>query len=118
MIAFNAEIDNQSNRDMRSSTLSLIAHVTYKATSRNKSESRIVAQKRHGGVSPGDSDLWGGVVMKVPAAPPTNLAGVCNVIKVYYTLELKVVPSGPAFDLKVKLPIIIGTVPLKVLLIN
>ena len=56
--------------------------------------------------------------MKVPALPPTNLAGVCNVIKVQYMLQLNVVPSGPAFDLKVNLPVIIGTVPLKVLLIN
>merc|ERR1712210_405782 len=113
MIGFNAEIDNQSNRDMRSSKLSLIEHVTYITRSKNKYVSRIVAQTRHGRVSAGDSDLWEGVVMKIPAVPPTNLAGLCNVIKVRYTLELNVVPNGPAFDLKVQLPVTIGTVPLK-----
>ena len=118
MIGFNAEIDNQSNRDMRSSKLSLIEHVTYITRSKNKYVNRIVAQTRHGRVSAGDSDLWEGVVMKIPAVPPTNLAGLCNVIKVYYTLELNVVPKGPAFDLKVQLPVTIGTLPLKVLFTN
>ena len=51
-----------------------------------------------GRVSAGDSDLWEGVVIKIPSVPPTNLAGVCNVIKVYYTLELNVVPNGLAFN--------------------
>ena len=98
MIGFNAEIVNQSNRDLRSSTLSLIEHVTYITRSKNKYVSRIVAQTRHGRVSAGDSDLWEGVVIKIPSVPPTNLAGVCNVIKVYYTLELNVVPNGLAFN--------------------
>ena len=118
MIGFNAEIDNQSNRDMRSSKLSLIEHVTYITRKKNKYVNRIVAQTKHGRVSAGDSDLWEGVVMKIPAVPPTNLAGLCNVIKVYYTLELNVVPKGPAFDLEVQLPVTIGTVPLKVLFTN
>ena len=118
IIGFNAEIDNQSNRDMRSSKLSLIKHVTYVTRKKNKYVSRIIAQTKHGRVSAGDSDLWEGVVMKIPAVPPTNLAGVCNVIKVRYTLELCVVPNGPAFDLEVQLPVTIGTVPLKVLFTN
>ena len=81
---------------------------------KNKYVNRVVCQIKHGRVSPGDSDMWDGVVMKVPAVPPTNLAGYCNVIKVNYTLQLSVIPSGPAFDLIVKLPITIGTVPLQV----
>ena len=50
--------------------------------------------------------------MRVPEVPPTSLAGGCSIIDVQYRLDLKVdIPS--AFDLKVSVPIIIGTIPLE-----
>ena len=61
----------------------------------------------------GDSDMWEGVTMRVPAIPPTNLAGNSRIISVNYTLDFHVDPSGPSFDLVVSLPLTIGTIPLQ-----
>ena len=50
--------------------------------------------------------------MRVPEVPPTSLAGGCSIIDVQYRLDFRVdIPS--AFDLKVSVPIIIGTIPLE-----
>ena len=43
---------------------------------KNKNETRVVAEIKRGAIGPGDSDMWEGVVMRVPAVPPTNLAGI------------------------------------------
>ena len=51
--------------------------------------------------------------MRIPAIAPTNLAGRCTIMDVWYMLEFTVTPSGPAFDLKVSFPIVIGTIPLR-----
>ena len=64
-------------------------------------------------LDPGESDMWEGVTMRVPAIPPTNLAGNSRIISVNYTLDFHVDPSGPSFDLVVSLPLTIGTIPLQ-----
>ena len=63
-------------------------------------------------IRPGSSDYWEGVVLKVPALAPTHLAGSCSIMDVQYSLELNVDPSGPAYDLVVRIPVIVGTIPL------
>ena len=113
MVAFNAEVDNLSNRNMNGSFLNLVEVVTYRATSKSRTERRVVAEIRRGLISPGTSDYWEGVVMKVPPVPPTGLAGSCSIIDVKYVLEFHVDPAGPAFDLVVFIPIIVGTIPLQ-----
>ena len=40
-------------------------------------------------------------------------SGNCSIIDVQYRLDFRVEPSGPAFDLLVSVPIIIGTIPLQ-----
>jgi len=113
MIGFNAEVDNLSNREMNRSTLQLVEIVKFKATTKTKTEQRVVAELRRGQIGPGTSDFWEGVTMRIPAVPPTNLAGNCSIIDVQYRLDFRVEPSGPAFDLLVSVPIIIGTIPLQ-----
>ena len=112
MIGFNAEVDNLSNRDMSSSFLNLVEVVTYRATTKSRTERRVVAEIRRGMIRPGTSDYWEGVVMSVPVLPPTGLAGNCSIIDVQYSLEFHVEPSGPSFDLVVRIPVIVGTIPL------
>ena len=51
--------------------------------------------------------------MKVPPVPPTGLAGSCSIIDVQYSLEFHVDPAGPSFDLVVRIPIVVGTIPLQ-----
>ena len=50
--------------------------------------------------------------MSVPVLPPTGLPGNCSIIDVQYSLEFHVDPSGPSFDLVVRIPVIVGTIPL------
>ena len=45
-------------------SLNLILYIT---SSKIKKESRIVAQWNQGIIHPGDTDLWTGMTMKVPA---------------------------------------------------
>ena len=80
----------------------------YRATSKKRTERRVVSEVRRGQIPPGTSDYWEGVTMRVPALAPTKLAGSCSIIDVQYRLEFHVDPSGPAFDLVVGIPIIIG----------
>ena len=113
MVAFNAEVENLSNRNMKGSFLNLVEVVIYKASNKSRVESRVVAEIKRGQISPGSSDYWEGVVMKVPPVPPTGLAGSCSIIDVQYSLEFHVDPAGPAFDLVVRIPIVVGTIPLQ-----
>jgi len=110
-IGFTAEVDNKSTRAMDSSFLSLIETVTYHTSRKNKTETRTVAEIRRGRIEPGDQDMWEDVKMRVPALPPTNLGGNCDIINVEYTLDFHVDPSGASFDLVVYVPIVIGTIP-------
>jgi hypothetical protein len=113
LIGFNAEVDNQANKEMTGSFLNLVEVVTFKTARKNKTERRVVAEIRRGRIGPGTSDYWEGVMMRVPALPPTNLAGTCNIIDVQYKLDFHVDPSGMSFDLVVSLPLTIGTIPLQ-----
>ena len=60
----------------------------------------------------GALSTWEDVKMRVPALPPTNLGGGCNIIKVEKTtlfeLEFSVDPSGMHHDLLVTLPIVVS----------
>ena len=71
MIVFNAEIDNQSNRQINGSKLRLVEHVHYVTQRKTKSETKVVEE-----IDPGTSDMWEGVVMRIPAVLQTNLAGM------------------------------------------
>ena len=121
MIGFGAEVDNQSTRVMQRSFLQLVetvssaalsnaqvmisnTQVSYRATTKTRTESRVVAELRRGEVLPGTSDYWEGVTMRVPAVPPTKLASTsCSIIDVQYQLAFHVEPSGMGFDLVVGL---------------
>ena len=123
-IWFGAEVDivdNQSSRVMTSSFLQLVetvspalsnttlisnTQVTYHAAtlmgSKTRTEPRVLAELRRGGVGPGSTDYWDGVTLRVPALPPTKLASTrCTIIDVQYQLAFHVEPSGMGFDLVV-----------------
>jgi hypothetical protein len=82
LIGFAAEVDNQSNREMSGSFLNLVEVVTYCTARKTRTEQRVVAEVRRGRIGPGCQDMWEGVRVRVPALPPTNLAGSCNIIRV------------------------------------
>jgi len=112
LIAFSAEVDNQSDRLMTKSYLHLMEVVTYITYRKNKTTRRPICEIERGSIQPGGQDMWEDVKMRVPALAPTNLGGVCNIMNVQYELEFHVDPSGVGFDLVVTQPILVGTIPL------
>ena len=72
----------------------MVEHVRYMTPRKNKNETRVVAEINRGAIGPGESDMWEGVVMRVPAVPPTNLAGMylldrlqCWTIATFFTFH-------------------------------
>jgi hypothetical protein len=63
-------------------------------------------------IAPGASFTWGNVGLLIPPLPPSNLIH-CNIIDIWYSVELSVDPSGIGFDLDVPINITIGTIPLR-----
>jgi len=112
VINFQAEVDNQSDRQMDGSYLDLVEVVTFTAVGKTKTDQRVVSNIRRGPIGPGEQDMWEDGQMRVPALPPTELGRGCFIISVQYFLEFHVDPSGMSFDLVVTIPITIGTLPL------
>jgi len=113
MIKFNVEVENLSSRDMESTFLSLQEVVIFKTFRKNKTKEREVERlARLERISPGSSDYWQGTI-RLPSLPPSGLGGHCTIIDVQYRLDFHVDPSGPSFDLVVRFPFILGTIPLQ-----
>lgn len=109
MIPFNAEIQNMSSRDCAPS-LKLNMVTLFHATTSTKTTSQEIIRMNHQVVPAGETEIWADRI-QVPPLPPSFLMG-CSIIDINYNLELTIAPSGPAYDLKVPVPIIIGTIPL------
>ena len=88
MLRFCAEVDNKSNREMSGTFVNLVEIVTYKTSRKNRTERRVVAERRRGRIDPGDTDSWDNVLMDIPPLPPTRLGGACSIIEVQYSLEV------------------------------
>ena len=71
--------------------LRLVEHVRYMTPRKNKNETRVVAEIKRGAIGPGKSDMWEGVVMRVPAVPPTNLAGTVFP-QIVYSIKISFIP--------------------------
>lgn len=96
---------------MKDSSVELKMTSTFYAAHKSRSiTTQIFKIKRHS-IGKCRSDSWNGEYFIMPALPPSYLLG-CNIIDIYYTLELKVDPMGPGFPLSVPAEIIVGTVPL------
>uniref|UniRef100_A0A2C9JRJ5 Arrestin C-terminal-like domain-containing protein n=1 Tax=Biomphalaria glabrata TaxID=6526 RepID=A0A2C9JRJ5_BIOGL len=107
----NAEISNHSKRKVGSTSVELLMTTTFHTPIKSRSVTQQVASIQHGSLRHGDNDTWEGDPLVLPPVPPSYMIG-CGIIDVRYTLELRVFPVGPAFELSVPLEILIGTVPL------
>ncbi|BFZ01389.1 hypothetical protein BsWGS_04428 [Bradybaena similaris] len=106
-----ADIDNRTRRKVQNIAVELLMTTTFHAAYKSRSVTQIVARIQRGSLKSGNSDSWEGDSLLLPPLPPSFLIG-CSIIDVKYTLQLRVFPVSPAFDLTVPLEIIIGTVPL------
>ncbi|GAB6024030.1 hypothetical protein CHUAL_008752 [Chamberlinius hualienensis] len=114
-IIVNAEIVNESSREVTHTVVALMSKVTYRSGGFYRQVVKPVCQTTVGSavILPKHAGRWVDVPLKIPAIPPTSM-GLSKNIAVTYFVQLKVVVSGiVASDLEVTAPICIGTVPLR-----
>ena len=112
IIPIAAEVENISTKHMNCTKIRLLQDVTFRATNGTKTTNRILQEVKRGPIEPGKSDTWNGQPLAIPPIPPSGFGG-CRIIDISYHLEFRVDPSGMGFDLVVKIPITIGTIPLR-----
>ncbi|XP_059176261.1 arrestin domain-containing protein 3-like isoform X2 [Physella acuta] len=110
-VYISADVKNRSRRKIGSTSVELLMTTTFYAQNKSRSVTEQVASLHHGALSPGKTDCWEEEQFVIPPLPPSFMIG-CSIMDVKYTLELRVFPVGPAFELAVPVEIIIGTVPL------
>ncbi|CAL4071928.1 unnamed protein product, partial [Meganyctiphanes norvegica] len=85
-VVINAECTNMSNRLVNHCKARIIEKVIHHARGKKKESSRIVAEKAHPQIEPGESDIWSGEQLMVPALPPSHLQH-CHNINITYVLQ-------------------------------
>ncbi|XP_047493442.1 arrestin domain-containing protein 17-like [Penaeus chinensis] len=114
-ILVSAEADNVSARNTRRTRLLLLQVITYIMPNGVKElvEERVLKEIVRGIIPPGESDLWEEVALTVPPLVPANVHLTCRLLHVDYRIDMILEPPLPSGDLKVSLPITIGSVPLR-----
>ncbi|KAL5004916.1 hypothetical protein ScPMuIL_018372 [Solemya velum] len=98
-ITLGTTITNHSNRNISSAILEFQMVVIYHARGRRKTYQKRIASCNRGQIKPGESDDWSPNDLVVPSLPPSYL-------------KLSVHIAGPAFQMRVPVDIIIGSIPL------
>ncbi|XP_071547693.1 arrestin domain-containing protein 17-like [Panulirus ornatus] len=114
-ILVSAEADNVSARNTRRTRLLLLQVVTYIMPNGVKEmvEERVLKEIVRGIIPPGESDMWENVGITVPPLVPANVHLTCRLLHVQYRIDLILEPPLPSSDLRVSLPLTIGSVPLR-----
>lgn len=114
MIPIAIELDNESNMQIDKIDFKLQKIVKYTSTQpseRQKVERKLVVSKESTGVSAKDRKRLHHNLL-IPSIPPSTTS-LCSIIQVVYALEIKIVVPGIHNTDKLKIPITIGTVPLR-----
>lgn len=110
-ILVSAIIRNRSKIHIRSTKASLRETIEYMV--KNKvvhSETRELSSVKRGKIHSGEVDEWRNEQLFVPPLPPTNLRG-CHIISVQYDVYFIIEPKGLEKEVKIQLPILLGTYP-------
>ncbi|XP_068216039.1 arrestin domain-containing protein 3-like isoform X2 [Palaemon carinicauda] len=114
-ILVSAEVDNISNRNTRRTRLLLLQVVSYIMPNGVKTivEERILKEIVRGIIPPGETDMWENVTLTVPPLVPANVHLTCRLLHVEYRLDMVLELPLPSKELRVSLPVTIGSVPLR-----
>ncbi|XP_015928754.1 arrestin domain-containing protein 4 [Parasteatoda tepidariorum] len=108
-----ATIDNGSRITIKKTKAILTETIQYTAKSKIvQSETRELASLQKGKIDPGTTDHWKNEMLYIPPLPPTNLRG-CHLIKIQYDVYFILEPKGVDRLLKLQLPIMIATYPIR-----
>ncbi|GFR92183.1 arrestin domain-containing protein 3 [Elysia marginata] len=105
------DVSNLSRRQIGSTSVELLMTTTFHTPTKTRTVTQTVARMHHGSLRSGGSASWDGDRLVLPPLPPSYMIG-CSIMTIKYTLELRVFPTGPAFELSIPLEILVGTVPI------
>ncbi|XP_048489539.1 uncharacterized protein LOC105382585 isoform X3 [Plutella xylostella] len=112
-VALTATIVNNSRHAIKASRAALTETIQYSAHGKLAAkEVRELAVLRHGKTRAGEADRWRGELLYVPPLPPTNLRG-CHLITVSYDVFFIIEPKSLEKEVKLQLPILLGTYPFR-----
>ncbi|XP_040572282.1 arrestin domain-containing protein 4 [Lepeophtheirus salmonis] len=108
-----AKIENDSSVSIKSTRASLTETIQYMTKSkRMETETRELSSVTRGKIQPHQNDEWNNEKLFVPPLPPTNLRG-CHLIRIQYDVFFVVVPNSLDKAIKLQLPIMLATYPLR-----
>ncbi|XP_030748321.1 arrestin domain-containing protein 4 isoform X2 [Sitophilus oryzae] len=112
-IGVSASVLNRSRVTIKSTKAALTETITYMARGKivqvDKRELTVLTK---GKIRPGEKDEWVNEQLYIPPLPPTNLKG-CHLIRINYDVFFIVEPSGLQKEVKLQLPILMATYPLR-----
>ncbi|XP_019753613.1 arrestin domain-containing protein 4-like isoform X2 [Dendroctonus ponderosae] len=112
-IGVSASVSNRSRLTIKSTKAALTETITYMARGKAvQTEKRELAVLTRGKIRPGEKDEWDNEQLYILPLPPTNLRG-CHLIRINYDVFFIVEPSGLQKEVKLQLPIIMATYPLR-----
>ncbi|KAL4233469.1 Arrestin domain-containing protein 1 [Mactra antiquata] len=112
-IAVYGAVTDTSNSGINGVDVDFTRRTVYTAESGAVIQHKLhIGRLHHNQVELGASDIWNGEKLRIPAVPPSYLAG-CSIIDIQYYIEIRVYLHCCASDLRLALPLIIGTVPLR-----
>ncbi|XP_072051575.1 uncharacterized protein [Amphiura filiformis] len=115
-ILVNGMVENNSNREILKITVKLVqvvhclAYGDYHDIGTPQTEKKVMSEQIKDGCEENSTASFEGFLF-IPCCPP--LLKGCNLIELEYYVEVEADVSGTPFDLELKLPITIGTVPLE-----
>ncbi|NP_001171843.1 arrestin domain containing 2-like [Saccoglossus kowalevskii] len=117
-IIVSMDLNNNSSRKIHTTEAALVQHVLYtayrrghgRAHHRQATEKVVVLQGQ--GCGKYDKTDWRNQIIQIPPVPLSGLEGV-HFIDIQYLVEFEADVASTPFDLSVKLPITIGSVPLQ-----
>ncbi|KAL1492892.1 hypothetical protein ABEB36_011065 [Hypothenemus hampei] len=112
-IGVSASVSNRSRLTIKSTKAALTETIAY--LSRGKvvqMEKRELAVLTRGKIRPGEKDEWDNEQLYIMPLPPTNLRG-CHLIRINYDVFFIIEPSGLQKEVKLQLPIVMATYPLR-----
>ncbi|BES94293.1 Arrestin domain containing [Nesidiocoris tenuis] len=110
------EIHNMSNSTITTLKAVIFQVVEYSSSQglRHHEDERRVLEVNRGEVKPGSSMSWGSAGVRLPPLPPTSFTpDSCKIISIQYRIDIQIYITGVQEPLTLKLPIIIGNIPLK-----
>ncbi|XP_065342547.1 arrestin domain-containing protein 17-like isoform X1 [Cloeon dipterum] len=105
------DVENNSRVYLSLIKLRLKKRLLYKARGSTKTEEMSIAEKNLGYVDSGQSHTFEREALLVPSLPPSNLKN-CSIIDLDYYLEAHFTSSGWNSNFELRVPVLIGTIPL------